>query len=153
MKNTGRRSGTASQVALSLVPDPERVFTIVDQAVVVALRGDLTSANVPMVRAHLLTLADEGGPEEIIVDLLDVSSIDEAGARSLLEAHRIHRQRHGLLRLGAMSRAVANFCEAHPAITGILVPYFDAGFSHTAHPVTEPAFLESARSHSDDPVA
>ena len=153
MKSIGRRSGTASQAVLSLVPDPERLFTIVDQAVVVALRGDLTSANAPTVRAHLLTLVAEEGPQEIIVDLLDVSSIDETGARCLLEAHRIHRQRHGLLRLGAMSRPVANFLAAHPAFSGILVPYLDAGFSSTAQPFIDPGFLESARSNSDDPGA
>lgn len=113
MDSSNRRSGTGPQPILTLVHSAATAFSIVDQAVVVALHGDLTAASVPLVRAHLLSLVDDGGPDLIVVDLSDVSSIDEAGALPLLEAHHMHSRRQGCMRLGAISAAVAAFLEAH----------------------------------------
>ena len=68
-----------------------------DRSVTVSISGDLTADTASLVRLHLLSLACEDGPAEIVLDLSGVTWIDAAGAEALLEAN--HRQ---LLRASAL---------------------------------------------------
>jgi anti-anti-sigma factor len=136
MYNGDPRVSIPPPPSLQLAPPLTREFSVVDQVVVVALSGDLTGASAPILRTHLLTLVADDGPDEVIVDLSRILSMDTAGARPLLEAHRLHQRRHGSFRLGEISRAAADFLESHTVFADVLVPY--AGFIGSSDWLSQP---------------
>ena len=140
MSSTGRRSVTLANSSLSLVPAARDSFSIADQVVVVRLGGNLTASSRMAVRTHLLRLIQVDGPQEIVLDLSRVSSVNDAGVRPLLEAHRLQSDRGGGLHFGAISRIVAIYLYADPGVADVLMPQF--GIEHPQHWAAEARWFE-----------
>ncbi|MCE0539656.1 hypothetical protein LWF15_29570 [Kineosporia rhizophila] len=90
--------------------------------------GDLRASGVPVMRLHLLSLACEDGPGEIVVDLSGVTWLDRDGIEPLIEARRLQVLRGAVLRLGEISAVADRFLKAEPHLAQIL--------EGPAHPMT-----------------
>jgi anti-anti-sigma factor len=97
------RKSTGARHPLARLPRP---MVVRDESVTVSFSGDLTAHSAPMMRLHLLSLACDDGPGEIIVDLSNVTWIDRAGVEPLVEAHRLQLRRGSILRLTGLSAPV-----------------------------------------------
>jgi anti-sigma B factor antagonist len=74
-------------------------------AVRVTAAGEIDSSSAPLLRAHLDAVL-EGGVEELVVDLSEVTFLDSAGLCVLAAAHRRAGGQGVRMRVLAASRAV-----------------------------------------------
>src|ERR1700733_3047729 len=93
-----------------------------DESVTVSFSGDLTAQSAPMMRLHLLTLAADDGPGEIIVALSNATWIAGEAADPLLGAHRRQAVRGAVLRLSGLSPPVTRFLRSQPRIAEVFAP-------------------------------
>jgi anti-sigma B factor antagonist len=65
-----------------------------EQLTVLRLRGELDMAAAPALTDALHQLQHEGGVQEIVVDLRELSFLDSMGLSALLEAHKAGQDGH-----------------------------------------------------------
>ncbi|GAA3601451.1 hypothetical protein GCM10022223_16440 [Kineosporia mesophila] len=111
---------SSNRAVLSAVDRVAQPLILRDTSVTVSFSGDLRAAGVPVMRLHLLSLACEDGPEEIVVDLSGVTWLDRDGVEPLVEAHRLQTFRGAALRLTQISSPAARFLKSQPRLAQVL---------------------------------
>lgn len=105
---TVRPSGETCAVSSGAVPCRTKpvVMTLSTRAGHLILGGDLDVASAPAFRARLLAFVEQGGPEDCVIDVSNVSFIDTTGFHTLLEGHDLLRTRGRTMRIHGASRSL-----------------------------------------------
>jgi len=86
----------------------------------VALRGDLTSASVPPLRAALRSEL-EGGAAEVVFDLTQTQMLDSTGIGLLVATHNSLAPRQGKLRVIGVSDDIVHLLQSMRLVTRLNV--------------------------------
>ncbi len=106
----------AAPVAGPVTADPPRrgkraSVSLHLSTVVLAVAGRLTADTAGRLRMFLSMFTVDGGPQELVLDLLDVSAVDGDGMAPILEAAEALNLRAASLRLTSASPEVAQFLD------------------------------------------
>lgn len=81
------------------------------RSVMLAVAGVLTADTAGRLRMFLSVFTVDGGPEELVLDLSDVSAVDGDGMAPIVEAADLLSLRAASLRLTSVSAPVAHFLD------------------------------------------
>src|SRR5262249_34904358 len=105
-----------------------------EEGALVRLQGRLGIDSSPDLRDRLLAMFEGQPSKVVIVDLTEVSYIDVSGVATLLEALKIARNRHTMLRLKGLHGRLARLFE----VTGLTALFETSGFKSAASTLRVP---------------
>src|SRR5689334_19603493 len=108
------RDNVASMASHLPIPDQRGSVSLHLQSVVLAVAGRLNATTAGRLRMFLAMFTVDGGPRELVLDLSDVSSVDDDGMAPIFEAEEVLSLRSATLRLVCMSAPVARFLDDSP---------------------------------------
>lgn len=123
------------------VPGERGSVSVHLQSVVLAIAGRLNGRTAARLRMFLSMFTVDGGPRELVLDLSDVSRVDDDGMAPIFEAEEVLALRSATLRLVSVSAEVARFLDG---------PRRDDTL-RTDRPVGTSGRRGSHRPHEDDP--
>jgi anti-anti-sigma regulatory factor len=97
----------------TIPPDPLKrpLLSLHQQSVGLAIGGSLKADTAGRLRMFLSMFTDGGGPSVLVLDLAEVSAVNEDGMAPIVEAEEAMRLRMASLRLASVSASVACFLD------------------------------------------